>query len=234
VLLPILMALAAWTAGLPGDSNPAPPSQPFLQTPDSIAPAVLPYLACLFGARGLPVLKGNDGSEIAFDKSHGDCSATKRRAEADALKLIANKPVPGGATPTQFIEGAMADMERYVASLPVRENSDKQGQSPIIRLPITIEDELLPAYNHYQGCLNTHATFTGATADTIMSVFEQAMTLCRSTRNSALVEAENALVKKGWDEAMRAKTAEGTFATIDRSWLAKGRQFRELLIARSR
>ena len=169
------------------------------------------------------VLKGNDGNEIAFDKNDSNCSATKRRAKAEALKLIADKSVPGSATPTQYVDSALADIESYVASQP-----GPQGQI------ITIEDELWPAYSHYQACLNANAGLSAATAATIMSVFEQAMAACRSVRGSALVEGENALVKKGWDEAMRAKTAESTFATIDRLWMTRGQQLRESLLKQSR
>jgi hypothetical protein len=220
-MLPILMMLAAPIAAQ--TSNPMTLPQSVLHTPDMIFPAVMPYLACLAGTHGLPVLKGNDGNETAFDKNDSNCLATKRRAKTEALKLIADKSVPGGATPTQYVDNALADIESYVAS--------QHGAQVQI---ITIEDELLPAYSHYQACLNANASITAATADTIMSVFEQAMAACRSARASALVEGENALVKKGWDEAMRAKTAESTFATIDRSWMTRGQQLRESLLKQSR
>jgi hypothetical protein len=220
-MLPILMMLADPAAAQ--TSSPMTLPQPVLHTPDMISPAVLPYLACLYGTHGLPVHKGNDGNEIAFDKNDSNCSATKRRAKTEALKLIADRSVPGSATPTQYVDSALADIESYVASQP-----GAQGQI------ITIEDELLPAYNHYQACLNANASLTAATADIIMSVFEQAMAACRSVRGSALVEGENALVKKGWDEAMRAKTAESTFGMIDRSWMTRGQQLRESLLKQSR
>ena len=220
-MLPILMMLAAPSAAQ--TSSPMTLPQSVLHTPDMISPAVLPYLACLYGIHGLPVLKGNDGNEIAFDRNDSNCSATKRRAKTEALKLIADKSVPGSATPTQYVDSALADIESYVASQP-----GSQGQI------ITIEDELWPAYSHYQACLNANASISAATAATIMSVFEQAMTACRSVRGSALVEGENALVKKGWDEAMRAKTAESTFVTIDRLWMTRGQQLRESLLKQSR
>jgi len=95
-MLPILMMLAAPTAAQ--TSSPMTLPQSVLHTPDMISPAVLPYLACLYGIHGLPVLKGNDGNEIAFDKNDSNCSATKRRAKTEALKLIADKSVPGSAT----------------------------------------------------------------------------------------------------------------------------------------
>jgi hypothetical protein len=231
-MLPILMALAAGTAGQALEANPANTQQVFLHTPDSIAPAVMPYLACLYAERGLPFLKGSDGGQIAFDKGDSDCSATKSRAEADAIKLIANKPIPGGASPVQYVQAALADMEVYVASLPLRQNGDKTGSA--VGLPITLEDEVKPAYEHYQNCLKTQAAYTTVTVDTVVSTFEQAMKVCRSVRDSAVEEAQKALAKKGWDAATCAKAAESTFATIDRSWLAMAQQFRESIAARSR
>jgi len=100
-MLLILMMLAAPAAAQ--TSSPMTLPQSVLHTPDMISTAVLPYLACLYGIHGLPVLKGNDGNKIAFDKNDSNCSATKRRAKTAALKLIADKSVPGGATPTQYV-----------------------------------------------------------------------------------------------------------------------------------
>jgi hypothetical protein len=41
-------------------------------------------------------------------------------------------------------------------------------------------------------------------------------------------------VKKGWDAAAAAKAAENTFAAADRSWIERGRQFRDSLLARAK
>jgi hypothetical protein len=233
-MLPMLMILAAGTAGQPVDSSPVTRSQSELHTPDSIAPAVLPYLACLYAARGLPFLRGSDGRQISYDKRDNDCSATKRRAEAEAVKMLEHKPIPGGAEPAVFVANALSDMEAFVAALPVRQNADTSRHLPVVGLPMTMEDEVGPAYRRYEDCLKTQVSYTAVTVDTVLAVFQQAMTICRSVRESAVIDARNALVKKGWDAAASADVAERTFATADQSWQEKGRQFLASLIARKR
>ena len=118
---------------------------PTLHTPDVIAPAVLPYLACLYAERGLPLLRATDGSQVAYDKSGSDCSAARTRAGEDAAKLLQGKPVPGGLSAAAFIDQTLADMDAYVASLPMTESAS--AQSAVVGIPVTIEDEVQPAYN---------------------------------------------------------------------------------------
>jgi hypothetical protein len=231
-MLPILLTAAAAGALQAVDSTPVTRAQPELHTPDAIASAVLPYLACLYASRGLPLLKGSDGSQINYDKNDSDCSAARTRARAEALKMLENKPVPGGANPASFIEDALSQMDAYVASLPVRQTTGQSGRPTVIGLPVTIEDEVQPAYNRYEDCLKDQVAGTPFTVDTILSVFRQAMTICRSVRDSAVTEAENALAKKGWDLPRREKAAETTFTKADESWLAMGGQFRDSFLAR--
>ena len=50
--VPLIMFAAV--AAQPVDSSAVTRAQPQLHTPDVIAPAVLPYLACLYALRGLP------------------------------------------------------------------------------------------------------------------------------------------------------------------------------------
>src|SRR5438270_3712095 len=89
--------------------------KPTLHTPDVIAPAVLPYLACLYAQRGLPLLRAADGRQVAYDKSGTGCSAARARAIADASKLIEGKRVPDGLSADVFIEQTLGDMDGYVA-----------------------------------------------------------------------------------------------------------------------
>ncbi len=226
----ILLHLAAAAQAI--DATPVTQAAPQLHTPDAIAPAALPYLACLYASRGLPLLRGSDGNQINYDKNGGDCSAARAHAKADALRMLGQAKIPGGISPSQYVEDALAEMDAYVASLPVRRSADGSARLSIVGLPVTIEDEVQPAYNRYEGCLKDQAGDTPFTVDSLMTVFQQAMTICRSVRDSAVTEAENALAKRGWDAAARAKAAENTFSKVDESWLAMGRQFRDSLLAR--
>jgi hypothetical protein len=75
-MLAISMAFATGASAHPVDTSAVTRSQSELHTSDAIAPAVLPYLACLYAVRGLPFLRGSDGKQISYDKSDRDCSAT--------------------------------------------------------------------------------------------------------------------------------------------------------------
>jgi hypothetical protein len=199
-----------------------------LHTPDLIAPAVLPYLACLYAERGLPLLRAADGTQVPYDKSSSDCSAARAKARADAAKSLDGKVVPDGRAAAEFIESTLADMDAYVASLPIPPKSEK-AQSAVIGIPVTIEDEVQPAYARYDDCLKTQVSESRVSVDTIMTRFREAMTTCASVRDYAVSEATKALSAKGWDEATRQRAAESTFAKVDESWLAMGRQYRDLL-----
>jgi hypothetical protein len=224
-----LLALLLMCAAAGARAGPLGP-KPTLHTPDVIAPAVLPYLACLYAERGLPLLRAADGSQVAYDKNGAGCSAARARAIADASKLLQGKPVPDGLSAVVFIEQTLTDMDGYVESLPVTQGQASQAQSAVIGIPVTIEDEVQPAYARYDDCLKTQVSETPVTAATIMAKFREAMGTCGSVREFAVAEATKALIAKGWDEATRARAAASTFAKVDESWLAMGRQYQQMLL----
>jgi len=223
LIIPIMLMSAAGAA-----QQPLSP-KPMLHTPDVIAPAVLPYLACLYAERGLPLLHATDGTQVTYDKSGSGCSGARARATADATKLLKDKPVPGGLSAGPFIEQTLSDMDLYVASLPMAAPGHEQAKS-VIGIPVTIEDEVQPAYARYDDCLKTQVSNSQVSVDTILAKFREAMTTCASVRSYAVTEATKALSAKGWDEATRARAAESTFAKVDESWLVMGQQYREILL----
>jgi hypothetical protein len=99
----------------------------------------------------------------------------------------------------------------------------------VIGIPVTIEDEVQPAYARYDECLKTQVSGR-VSPDTILARFREAMATCASVRSYAVSEATKALSAKGWDEATRARAAESTFAKVDESWLVMGQQYREILL----
>src|SRR3954453_16688418 len=141
-----LMAVVSFVFAAPGTGAEPLGPKPTLHTPDVIAPAVLPYLACLYAERGLPLLLAADGAQIAYDKSSKDCSAARAQAIADASNPLQGKAVPDGLSPGVFIEQTLTDMDAYVASLPVSQGTASQAQTGLIGIPVTIEDEVKPAY----------------------------------------------------------------------------------------
>jgi hypothetical protein len=227
----LMLALPLLWAGAGTGAEPLGP-KPTLHTPDVIAPAVLPYLACLYAERGLPLLRAADGAQIAYDKSSKDCSAARTQAIADASKLLQGKAVPDGLSPGVFIEQTLADMDGYVASLPVSQGAGSQRQAGLIGIPVTIEDEVKPAYDRYDKCLKTQVSNSRVTAARVVELFKMAMTTCASIRQLAVSEATKALLAKGWDEPTRSHAAESTFAKVDESWLVMGQQYQQLLIER--
>jgi hypothetical protein len=225
LLIPALICVSAGAAGQPLGPKPT------LHTPDVIAPAVLPYLACLYAERGLPLLKAADGTQVPYDKSGSDCSAAREKAMADAARLLAGKPVPGGVSESQFTDQTLADMDAYVASLPMTQPGHKTGnQLAVVGIPVTIEDEVQPAYKRYDECLKTQVSNSPVTVESVLAKFRQAMTICASIRDLAVSEAAKALIAKGWDEPTRTRAATTTFAKIDESWLAMGEQYRQAMI----
>jgi hypothetical protein len=226
----LLAATASLIAGSAGAAPTPLGRKPTLHTPDVIAPAVLPYLACLYAERGLPLLRGADGTQVAYDKSSSDCSAARAKAKGDAAKRLEGKPVPDGRTADEFIDSTLGDMDTYVSSLPIRDKSQARGQSAVIGIPVTIEDEVQPAYSRYDDCLKAQVGDSRVSADTIIAKFKAAITSCHKVRDYAVAEATNALAAKGWDEARRAHAAESTFAQVDQSWLVMAQQYREALM----
>jgi hypothetical protein len=132
---------------------------------------------------------------------------------------------------SQFADQTLADMDAYVASLPMTQPGQKTGnQLAVVGIPVTIEDEVQPAYKRYDECLKTQVSNSPVTAESVLAKFRQAMTICASIRDLAVSEAAKALIAKGWDEPTRTRAATTTFAKIDESWLAMGEQYRQAMI----
>jgi hypothetical protein len=225
----LALAVNSASTAQPAEPPPVVHAWPKLHTPDQITPAVLPYLACLYARRGLPPLHAPDGSLVAYDRSSPDCSAARAQASADAAKLLQAKPPGDGSSASALIDRTLSDIDDYVAALPVLGRGGTGGTG-IVGVPLTIEDEVQPAYARYDACLKTQVSDSQVTVNSIVAKFREAMTICRSVRDSAVAEATQALAKKGWDQATRSRTAEGTFAKVDESWLVMGEQYRQLLI----
>ena len=224
-MLAAILLSAAGPAALPTES---------LHTPDQIASAVLPYLACLYAARGLPLLRGTDGRPILTDSAKGgDCSAARGRARQEALKLLVDKPPPDHTSPEKFVDETLSNMDSYVASLPKANARSDAGDLPIVEAtPVAIEDEVQPAYTRYNSCLRAKVKESPVTAWNVLTKFSDALDACRQIRASSLKEAKAALSARGWDGPARQRAAENTFAKADQSWTTMGRQLHEALVKR--
>lgn len=217
-LLPILIAAAA----ADGSSHITFGPLAVLHTPDVLTPAVVPYVACLQAQHGLPLLKVTVAGEDDYDKNDKDCLATRKRSQAAAMKLLQESKIPTTAK-SEYVEKSLAEIDAYFASTG-------NGLGPAI----IMEDEVQPAFDRYRQCLDGQLSYSSVSAETILAVFQRVMNVCRSVRDAAVIEAESALLKKGWDPQAGAKAADETFLAADEQWLAIGRQYREALLQPSR
>ena len=230
LLAPALALIAVNNGAAAQAAGPAADTRewPQLHTPDVVTPAVVPYLACLYAERGLPALRGSDGALIAYDKSGNGCSAARARALTDAAKLLEEKSTPDGSSPLDFAQRTISDIDAYVASLP---NVGEGGVA--IGVPLTIEDEVQPMYERYDGCLRAQINESGMSPQTVIGRFAQALIACKAVRHGAVADATAALAKKGWDAGRSSTAAANTFAKIDEAWLAIGQQYRAMLLRKT-
>jgi len=229
ILLAVLLASSGQQTEV---GNLGPLRTQALHTPDQISTAVLPYLACLYEARGLPLLRGIDGRPISTGDPGigGDCSTEREHARERALKLIDGKQIPDNVSAEAFVENTLSEMDSYVASVPPPISQPNPGHPLVEATQLMIEDEVLPAYTKYSTCLRDKVKESPVTAANVVAKFSEALATCRGVRASALKEASEALVKKGWDETARQKVADSTFAKSDDSWTAMGRRLHEALL----
>lgn len=226
----LLMLMAAMQSGEP---DVATTVRRALHTPDAIAPAVLPYLACLYASRGLTLLNATDDRPMIADNIGigDDCAPVRQRAHDDALKLLASRPESAGTDRLSVVAQALADIEAHVKSLPSSDAGESPGGIPqVTGLPVTMEDEVQPAFEKYQSCLTAKVRGIPLTPVNALSVFDQALASCSATRGELLKEAEVALIAKGWGEGERKKAAQQTFSQADKSWQTMGRRLHEALL----
>jgi hypothetical protein len=202
--------------------------------PDEIVPAVLPYLACLYASRGLPLLNGTDRQAIAAKVAVGaDCTAVRRQAEQNALTLLRSRPDNNGRSPDALVASTLASMDGYVATLAAHRSAAGWGAlPPVSGSMVMIEDEVLPAYKKYNDCLRAKTLDTPVTSANVLSKFRDALPACAEARTTAVAEATEALAVKGWDLARRQKAAATTFRKADESWASLGFRLHQALLRR--
>ena len=90
-----------------------------LNIPDEIAPAVMPYMACLTAAKGSPLRNGPSGPEFMPGrfKAGQDCSNVRAEAAQDSERLL-----KGSTTKRErakLIETTLSSIDGFVGSLPM-------------------------------------------------------------------------------------------------------------------
>ena len=90
-----------------------------LQIPDQIAPAIIPYLACLMAARGQRIPTEKGGPVLEGITRGSDCGAYRKAASKRAYLLISENSRAGRRERKAYVESSLEDVERWVGSLPV-------------------------------------------------------------------------------------------------------------------
>lgn len=234
LLAPMLPLLAEVVGSPPArvvDTTPVIEAPLYVNTPDVVLPAMLPYVSCLVTMRGLPLVV--HGQRVDGKTTSGDCSAKRARARAEALNLLSGKPAPGGVSKSAFVDSVLANIDASASRLPTTIGDKSHRTTSVVGISFFIQDEVRPAYERYEDCLKTQVGSTEVSSVTVQTVFRRILDICWSVREASVQEATNALKKKkGWDATTSAREAESTFANADRSWLETGRQFQDSLAAR--
>jgi hypothetical protein len=235
-MIPIILSIAAGAASLAQvtpDAAPIPDLSADLHfhTPDEIVPAVLPYLACLYASRGLPLLNGTDRQSIASRVGlGGDCTAVRHQADRDAVALLHGRPSAVGNSPQAVVDDTLTSMDNYVGALAAQRSASGWGDLPAVSgSMVMIEDEVLPAYKKYNDCLRARTLDTSVTSANVLGKFRRALPACAEARAASVEEATEALVVKGWDLARRKRTAATTFKKADESWASLGQRLYQAL-----
>jgi hypothetical protein len=232
--------LGALSALLQAQQPAPPPPVPdtaadlHFHAPDEIVPAVLPYLACLYASRGLPLLNGTDRQAIASKVAlGGDCSAVRRIAEQNAIGSLTNTPAANGRSPMAVVAETLSSIDAYVAALAAQRSAANWGDLPAVSgSMVMIEDEVLPAYKKYNDCLRSKTLDSPVTSANVLGKFREALPACTGARAAAVEDATKALAVKGWDLARRQKTAATTFRKADESWTSLGLRLHQALLRR--
>ena len=89
-----------------------------LNIPDEIAPAVMPYMACLTAAKGSPLRNGPSGPEFMPGrfKVGQDCSLVRTEAAQNSDRLLRGSTSKKGRA--KLIETTLSSIDGFVGSLP--------------------------------------------------------------------------------------------------------------------
>jgi hypothetical protein len=115
----------------------APPSPPpvlsrsvmtsRLVIPDEIAPAVVPYLTCVFAQKGVDV-RGTSLTPAANDVADG-CTKARKEAVANSERMLRKQGGRSSAERSTFIEKTLTDLETFASA--------SAGASPGLRAGVS-------------------------------------------------------------------------------------------------
>ena len=179
-----------------------------LDIPDEIAPAVVPYMRCLMGSRGVP--EGRPGAARAPSVAPGtDCAPVRATAARNAEAMLAAQHRGNPQERAAMIERALAGIDGFAAGFtpPATTPENKPDSSPAfdptrgldVTTSFNASDAIIPAIAPYVDCF-THAIGEGSQrtgplyADGMRRVVDQAKAGCAPVRARARSEALRLIV----------------------------------------
>lgn len=200
--------------------------------PNDIAPAVQPYLACLYGARGIQV-RGMDGSAQPATIPVGtDCAPHRARASAHADRLLRNRGRGTTGERRAYIESVLAALDRSVPRGGGGAPPDRLVEAADLGKPedplraIDIPYQIMPAYLSYTRCvgerLRASQGFASAEPNSLRAAHDEAVAGCRDERATQLGRALDLLTDYrayGGDRERARAAARTAFDRFDRDYL---------------
>ena len=226
----LALALSATQPGEPssgGDPKPQTSVREVplgtLNIPDEVAPAVLPYLECLYGSRGIQ-FRSRDGTPQSSATPRGaDCTAQRREAADHADRLLRNRSLGNASRRTEYVEIVLTRVDDFVsdAATPPRGVSPAAPIGIIRRLNVArldIPDELAPAIVPYMRCLDTSRGIVTRNEQGIVPPLPDVPVGgdCSVYRQRAQVQGEQLLERQGVPHAdERHARVEAVLAELD-------------------
>ena len=102
-----------------------------LTIPDEVAPAVLPYLDCLYGSRGIEI-RSPDGTPQPNAVPRGaDCTAQRREAAERADRLLRNRSLGTTSRRAEYVERVLANIDRFAAGPAAAPEAQAATDKPV-------------------------------------------------------------------------------------------------------
>jgi hypothetical protein len=175
-----------------------------LVIPDEIAPAVVPYMSCLYASRGIAI-SSNGVRERPVVAEGADCVPHRERAARRAERMLRDQGSGSRDERRAYVEAVLGRLEAFVveaergraphseAPAEADEPAAANGSPEAIEIPY----QALPAFRAYSECVNRRyralSGERGAAADETRQAYEQAISACRPDREAQLRRALDAL-----------------------------------------
>ena len=195
-----------------------------LVIPDEIAPAVVPYMSCLYASRGIAI-SSNGVRERPVVAEGADCALHRERAARRAEGMLRDQGSGSRVERRAYVEAVLGRIEAFVVEAErgraphsedpaeADEPAAANGSPEAIEIPY----QALPAFHAYSECVNRRylalSGDRGAAADETRQAYEQAISACRPDREAQLRRALDALT-----DMRLYRTPAAALATVRRAF----------------